>query len=67
MAVVQLRVLGGAMARVPAEATAFAHRDRRVMVNVAAMHERPEERSRSPGLGDEPRPRAGSRTTPART
>jgi len=43
MSVVQLRVLGGAMARVPADATAFAHRDRRVMVNVAAMHERPEE------------------------
>jgi FAD/FMN-containing dehydrogenase len=43
MAVVQLRVLGGAVARVPAEATAFAHRDRRVMVNVAAMYERPEE------------------------
>ncbi len=43
MAVVQLRVLGGAMARVPAEATAFAHRDRRVMVNAVAMYERPEE------------------------
>lgn len=43
MAVVQLRVLGGAMARVPVEATAFAHRQRRVMVNVAAGFERPEE------------------------
>jgi FAD/FMN-containing dehydrogenase len=43
-AVVQLRVLGGAMARVPAEATAFAHRDRRIMANVAALYERPEER-----------------------
>jgi Berberine and berberine like len=29
---VQLRVLGGAMARVPVDATAFAHRDRRIMV-----------------------------------
>jgi FAD/FMN-containing dehydrogenase len=43
MAVAQIRVLGGAMARVPAEATAFAHRDRRIMVNVAALYERPEE------------------------
>jgi FAD/FMN-containing dehydrogenase len=43
-AVVQLRVLGGAMARVPADATAFAHRDRRVMATVAAFYERPEER-----------------------
>ena len=30
-AVAQLRVLGGAMARVPADATAFAHRERRIM------------------------------------
>ena len=30
------------MARVPAEATAFAHRDRRIMVNVAAMYETPD-------------------------
>jgi len=37
MAAVQLRVLGGAMARVPADATAFAHRKSRIMVNVAAM------------------------------
>jgi FAD/FMN-containing dehydrogenase len=44
MAVTQLRVLGGAMASVPAEATAFAHRQSRMMVNVAAMYERPEER-----------------------
>jgi FAD/FMN-containing dehydrogenase len=44
MAVAQLRVLGGAMARVPADATAFAHRDRRVMVNVATIYERSEDR-----------------------
>jgi hypothetical protein len=31
------------MARVPADATAFAHRNRRFMVNVAAMYQRPEE------------------------
>ena len=43
-AVTQLRVLGGAMARVPADATAFAHRDRRIMANVVAMYARPEER-----------------------
>jgi FAD/FMN-containing dehydrogenase len=43
MAVAQLRVLGGAMARVPAEATAFAHRDRRVMVALGAVYERAEE------------------------
>ncbi len=35
--VAQIRVLGGAMARVPVEATAFAHRTRRIMVNVAAF------------------------------
>jgi len=43
MAVAQLRALGGAMARVPAEATAFAHRGRRIMVNVAAVYERADE------------------------
>jgi FAD/FMN-containing dehydrogenase len=41
--VAQLRVLGGAMARVLDEATAFAHRRRRVLVNVAAMDGRPDE------------------------
>ncbi len=40
MAVAQLRVLGGAMARVPVDATAFAYRRRRVLVNLAAMYER---------------------------
>ena len=43
MRVAQLRVLGGAMARVPAEATAFAHRASRHMVNVAAVYQRPEQ------------------------
>jgi FAD/FMN-containing dehydrogenase len=37
MAVVQLRALGGAAARVPAHATAYAHRDRAIMGNVAAI------------------------------
>lgn len=36
--VAQLRVLGGAMARVPAEATAFAHRQCRMLVNVASFY-----------------------------
>jgi FAD/FMN-containing dehydrogenase len=43
MAVAQLRVLGGAMARVAAEDTAFAHRRRRVMVAIGAVYERAEE------------------------
>lgn len=38
MRVAQLRVLGGAMARVPTEATAFAHRDSRIMVGLAAFY-----------------------------
>jgi hypothetical protein len=38
MRVAQLRMLGGAVARVDADATAFAHRERRMMVNVAAVH-----------------------------
>ena len=44
MRAVQVRVLGGAVARVPSDATAFAHRDRAMMINVAAMLDRPEER-----------------------
>jgi hypothetical protein len=43
MRVAQLRVLGGAMARVPADATAFAHRDSRIMVNVATFYEGPDD------------------------
>jgi FAD/FMN-containing dehydrogenase len=38
MAVAQLRVLGGAMARVPVEATAFAHRHSRIMATLAALY-----------------------------
>ncbi|RPI90185.1 MAG: FAD-binding oxidoreductase [Chloroflexi bacterium] len=44
MAVAQLRVLGGAMARVPADATAFAHRNSRIMMNVAALYQNPQEK-----------------------
>jgi FAD/FMN-containing dehydrogenase len=43
MRAVQLRALGGAMARVSNDATAFAHRDRRFMLNVAAMVTSPEQ------------------------
>jgi FAD/FMN-containing dehydrogenase len=41
MAAAQLRVLGGAMARVPDAATAFGHRGAKMMVNVAALYEDP--------------------------
>ena len=37
--VAQLRALGGAVARVPADATAYAHRSSRIMVNVAAFYD----------------------------
>jgi hypothetical protein len=37
--VVQLRVLGGQIARVPADATAYAHRGSPIMANVAAFYE----------------------------
>jgi FAD/FMN-containing dehydrogenase len=43
MAAAQLRVLGGAAARVPVEATAYAHRRSRIMVNIAAMFRSPDE------------------------
>ena len=43
-AVAQLRVLGGAMARVPADATAFAHRSVSMIINIAALYENPDER-----------------------
>jgi FAD/FMN-containing dehydrogenase len=43
LAVAQLRVLGGAMARVSADATAFAHRGRPIMAALGAVWERGEE------------------------
>ncbi len=43
MSVVQLRVMGGAMGRVPEVATAFAHRRRKVLANVAAIFAHPDE------------------------
>jgi len=51
--VAQLRVLGGAMARVPVEATAFAHRHSRIMANLAAFYQGPEDRAvREAWVGD---------------
>ena len=44
MRVAQLRVLGGAISRVSAGATAYAHRASRIMVNVAAFYDGPEDR-----------------------
>jgi FAD/FMN-containing dehydrogenase len=43
--VAQIRVLGGAVARVPSDATAYAHRARPIMVNVAALYDHAEEAS----------------------
>jgi FAD/FMN-containing dehydrogenase len=45
MAMVQIRILGGAMARVPADATAFAHRSANVMVAVLDPFEDPDTRA----------------------
>jgi hypothetical protein len=42
--VAQLRVLGGAIARVPSDATAYAHRSGRIMVNVAAFYNGPDDK-----------------------
>jgi FAD/FMN-containing dehydrogenase len=39
VAACEIRVLGGAMADVPADATAFAHRRSRIMINVAARYD----------------------------
>ena len=49
MRVVQLRALGGAMSRVPADATAFAHRKSRILVSIAAFYA---------GADDKPRRKA---------
>ena len=39
MRVTQLRALGGAVGRVPADATAYAHRSKPMLVNVAAFYQ----------------------------
>jgi FAD/FMN-containing dehydrogenase len=43
MRAVQLRSLGGQMARVPADATAYAYRDRRIMAVVVNFYEGPDD------------------------
>ena len=43
MRVAQIRVLGGAMARVPSGATAYAHRTPRILVNIATFYEGPDD------------------------
>jgi len=44
MRAAQLRVLGGQVARIPSDATAFAHRSSPIMVNVAAFIDQPGQR-----------------------
>lgn len=44
MRVAQIRVLGGAVARVPVDATAYAHRESRIMVTIAAFVDEPADR-----------------------
>ena len=55
MRAAQIRVLGGAMARIDPHATAFAHRDRRIMVNVASFYDGRRRSGAAGGVGDRPR------------
>lgn len=45
MRAAQFRVLGGAISRVAGDATAYAHRQARIMTNVAAFYTTPEEKA----------------------
>jgi FAD/FMN-containing dehydrogenase len=49
MRVAQIRALGGAMARVPSDATAFAHRTKPMLMNVAAFYQTDAERETRKG------------------
>ena len=51
--IVQIRILGGAMGRVPVDATAFAHRDKRAMVSVFNMGPRSADNERHEALADQ--------------
>jgi len=53
MAVTQLRALGGAMARVPADATAYAHRKSKIMANLAVLYQDINEKSKHEQWVDE--------------
>lgn len=53
MRVVQLRVLGGAIARVPADATAYAHRDARMIANVVNFYDGPDDKPVREAWADE--------------
>jgi FAD/FMN-containing dehydrogenase len=49
----QIRVLGGAVSRVPDDATAYGHRSSRIMVNVAAFYDGADDRIRRQAWVDE--------------
>jgi FAD/FMN-containing dehydrogenase len=51
--VTQFRVLGGAIERVPDDATAYAHRDARIMVNVVSFYEDPAEKPAAEAWAEE--------------
>ena len=67
MRVAQLRVLGGAVARVPADATAFAHRDEPDHGQRRRVLRGPRGQARARGLGRPSSPRPSTRATPAPT
>ena len=55
------------MARVPADATAYAHRASRIMVNVAAFYDGADDKPAQEAWVDEFAGGAATRATPART
>ena len=53
MSVTQLRVLGGAMARIPEDATAYGHRKSKIMANLAVLYQDLNEKSKHEAWVDE--------------
>ena len=53
MRVVQLRTLGGAVTSIPDDATAYAHRSRKIMVNVGTVFMRPDDQPAAQAWVDE--------------
>ena len=53
MKILQLRVLGGAMSRVPVDDTAYAHRKNHIMGNVVSLYETEEEKQQRQRWADE--------------